>query len=149
MNLAIKITLLASGIFLLIGMLLGIIKYRKIMTSATHQAPVYIDIAHRASLLYSFAALVMAKLLEYNSFSLKTQLWISCVPLFFFAVTIAQYARLGFENNTENQFAERNFTTTWGMYLLIIGEIGGVALILWGFCGNAVAQTVKNQIWKI
>jgi hypothetical protein len=68
-------------------------------------------------------------------------LWISCVPLFFFAVTIAQYARLGFENNTENQFAERNFTTTWGMYLLIIGEIGGVALILWGF--------VETQLLKL
>jgi hypothetical protein len=30
-------------------------------------------------------------------------------------------------------FRERNFTTTWYMYLLIAGEIGGLAVILWGF----------------
>ena len=58
MSLAVKITLAASGIYLLTGMLIGIVKYRRIMTSAGHRAPVYIDIAHRAALMYSFAALV-------------------------------------------------------------------------------------------
>jgi hypothetical protein len=36
-------------------------------------------------------------------------------------------------DRTDNLFRERNFTTTWYMYLLIAGEIGGLAVILWGF----------------
>lgn len=67
MSAAIKISLIASGIFLLTGLLSGVLKYRRIMTSPRHRAPVYVDkIAHRASLLYSFAALVIARLLDLN-----------------------------------------------------------------------------------
>ena len=133
MNIAIKISLLASGLFLLAGMLLGVLKYRRIMTSDVHRAPVYVDIAHRASLLYSFASLVIAKLLEYSPFPTSIQICIAAVPLFYFAVTIIEYTVLGLRNRTENQFSERNFITTWGMYMLIVGEIGGLSAILWGF----------------
>ena len=133
MSPAIKITMLASGIFLLTGLLTGILKYRKIMTSPDHQAPAYVNIAHRASLMYSFATLVMAKFLEYSPYSKTVQLWASGLPIFFFAVTIVTYIKLGISNETENQFSERNFTTTWGMYLLIAGEIGGFAVLLLGF----------------
>ncbi len=92
MNIAIKISLLASGVFLLAGLLTGVVKYRKIMSSPNHRAPVYIDIAHRASLLYSFASLVMAKLLEYSPYSPGVQLVAVGFPLLFFAVTIGGYS---------------------------------------------------------
>ncbi len=133
MNLSVKISLLAAGLFLLVGMLLGIVKYRRIMTSREHRAPVYIDIAHRAAFLYSFAALVIAQLLVYSPYSTAVQLAAALVPLAFFAITIMGYAAHGFKNDTDNIFAERNFTTTWYMYLLIVGEIGGMCVILWGF----------------
>ena len=133
MNLAIKITLAASGIFLFAGLLLGVLKYRGIMRSPEHCAPVYIDIAHRAALLYSFAALVMAELLKYSPYSLNVQLLITSAPLLFFAIAIAQYTKLGLENKTDNQFRERNFNTTWGIWLLIVAEVGGVGAIVWGF----------------
>ena len=133
MSLAVKISLAASGVFLLAGMLLGVVKYRAIMRSPAHRAPVYVDIAHRAALLYSFAALVMARLLEYSPYSERVQLAAAGVPLAFFALTIAGYAAHGLRDDTENIFAERNFTTTWFMYALIAGEIGGVAVLLWGF----------------
>ena len=133
MNLPIKLSLAASGVFLLAGMLMGIVKYRAIMRSPAHRAPVYVDIAHRAALLYSFAALVIAKLLEYSPYSERVQLAAAGVPLVFFALTIAGYAAHGLRDDTENIFAERNFTTTWFMYALIAGEIGGMAVILWGF----------------
>lgn len=133
MNLAIKITLAASGIFLFAGLLLGVLKYRGIMRSPEHCAPVYIDIAHRAALLYSFAALVMAELLKYSPYSETVQLLITCAPLLFFAIAIAQYTKLGLENTTDNQFKERNFNTTWGIWLLIVAEVGGVGAIVWGF----------------
>lgn len=133
MNLAIKLSLAASGAFLLAGMLLGVVKYRRIMSSPAHRAPVYIDIAHRAALLYSFAALVIAKLLEYSPYPATAQLFAAGVPILFFAMTIMGYATHGLRDDTENLFAERNFTTTWFMYALIAGEIGGMSVVLWGF----------------
>ncbi|MFL6229750.1 MAG: hypothetical protein ACJ741_13345 [Pyrinomonadaceae bacterium] len=133
MNLAIKLSLAASGTFLLVGMLLGVVKYRRIMESPAHRAPAYIDIAHRASLLYSFAALVIAKLSEYSPYSSTVQLVAAGVPLLFFALTIVGYSTHGFRDDTDNMFAERNFITTYFMYALIAGEIGGMTVVLWGF----------------
>ncbi|MGH9944491.1 MAG: hypothetical protein ACRD9R_19260 [Pyrinomonadaceae bacterium] len=140
MNSAVKISLAASGVFLLTGMLLGIVKYSHIMQSPQHRAPVYVDIAHRAAFMYSFAALVMAKLLEYSPYSERVQLWAALVPLGFFALTIAGYAAHGLRDDTENMFSERNFTTTWFMYALIAGEIGGFAVILWGFVSTQLLK---------
>jgi hypothetical protein len=132
-NLAVKVTLAASGIFLFVGLVGGILKYRGIMTSPNHRAHPYIDIAHRAALLYSFAALVMAALLNFSPYSDSVQLIITGVPLFFFSVAITQYFWLGLAGKVTNQFKERNFGTTWGMALLIIGELGGIGAIVWGF----------------
>jgi hypothetical protein len=140
MNLAVKLSLAASGAFLLAGMLLGVVKYRRIMSSATHRAPVYVDIAHRAALLYSFAALVIARLLEFSPYSLKVQLAAAGVPIVFFALTITGYAAHGFRDDTENLFAERNFITTWFMYALIAGEIGGTIVVLWGFISTQLLK---------
>ncbi|HMS43226.1 MAG TPA: hypothetical protein PKE69_23560 [Pyrinomonadaceae bacterium] len=133
MNLAVKIALLASGLFLLSGMLTGVWKYAKIMSSPEHCAPVYVDIAHRASFFYSFASLVIAKLLEFSPFSSNVQILIVTFPLAYFVLTVIGYIKEGFFNRTENMFAERNFITTWFMYGLIAGEIGGLLLILGGF----------------
>lgn len=133
MNLAVRLSLAASGVFLLFGMLLGVVKYRAIMRSPAHRAPVYVDIAHRASLLYSFAALVIAELLRYSPYPVAVQLAAAGVPVLFFALTIAGYSAHGLKDDTENMFAERNFITTWFMYALITGEIGGMAVVLWGF----------------
>lgn len=132
MNLAVKISLLSSGLFLLAGMLIGIVKYQRMMTSPSHTAPVYIDIAHRASLLYSFAMLVIAKLLEYSPYSLNIQLVAMGAVLFYLVLTVVGYFMHGLKE-TENIFRERNFTTTWYMYGLVVGEIGGLAVIIWGF----------------
>ena len=115
------------GVFLLTAMLVGILKYRGMMRSEKHEAPVYIDIAHRAALLYAFAALVIAKLLEFSPFSENVQILIGGVPLVYFALTIIGYIKLGLENRETTQFSERNFITTWFMYGLIAGEIGGIA----------------------
>jgi hypothetical protein len=103
------------------------------MTSPEHRAPVYVDIAHRAAFLYSFAMLVIAKLLEYNPYPVKVQLGAVAAVLIFLVLSIFGYLAHGLRNDTENIFSHRSFTTTWYMYLLIIGEVGGLSLILWGF----------------
>jgi hypothetical protein len=133
MNIAVKITLLFSGIYLLVGMLTGILKYQGMMKSEKHEAPIYIDIAHRASLLYSFAALVMAKLLEFSPFPIWVQTLSTVIPIIYFSLAIASYIKLGLQNIETTQFSEKNFVTTWFMYSLIAGEIGGVFLIVIGF----------------
>jgi hypothetical protein len=133
MSLAIKISLLASGLFLLSGMLIGILKYQRIMTSVEHRAPVYVNIAHRAAFLYSFAMLVIAKLLEYSPYSTKVQVGAVAAVLTFLVLTVIGYLSAGIRNKTDNLFRERNFITTWYMYLLIVGEVGGLSVILWGF----------------
>ena len=133
MPLAEKIALLVSGLFLLNGMLTGIWKYARIMGSPEHHAPVYVDIAHRTSFFYSFAALIIAKLIESSPFSEFWRVVIVAFPLAFFLLTVIGYMKEGFLNRTENIFGERNFITTYFMYALIVAEIGGFVLILGGF----------------
>ncbi len=138
MSPAARLALTASGLFLLSGLATGVWKHRRILTSPEHRAPVYVDIAHRAALLYSFAALVMMKLVEYSPYSNAVQMWATAVPLFFFAAAVFSYVYHGFLEDTENQLAERNFVSTWGMALLIAGEVGGILVLFWGFVSTQV-----------
>ena len=133
MNLAIKISILFSGLFLLTGLVTGVWKYAKIMASPEHKAPVYVDIAHRASLLYSFACLVIAKLVEFSPFGNAVQVMIVAIPIAYFVLAVVGYIKEGLLNRTENMFTERNFWTTTFVYSLIAGEIGGIALLVGGY----------------
>jgi hypothetical protein len=133
MNPSVSIALFASGLFLLAGMLTGVWKYAKTMSSPEHRAPAYVNLAHLACFFYSFACLVIAKLIEHSPFPNAVRLAITIVPIVFFVLTVAGYIREGFLNRTENMFAERNFVTTTFMHFLIAGEIGGFALVLLGF----------------
>lgn len=130
---AVKISLAAAGFYLLAGMLIGVIKYRRMMESAEHQAPVYINIAHRAAFFYSFAALVTARLLEENAFPENVLLSAAVAVLTFFTLTIVGYLATGLKNTTDNLFRERNFSTTWFMYALIAAEVVGFLIIFTGF----------------
>lgn len=138
MNLAMKISILSSGLFLLAGMLIGVLKYQRMMASPLHRAPVYIDIAHRVAFLYSFAMLVIAKLLEYNPYSTQVQTGAVAAVLVFLVLTVAGYIWHGVREDTENIFSERNFSTTWYMYLLIPSKIIGLSIILWGFISTQI-----------
>ena len=138
MSLAVKISLLWSGLFLLAGMLIGIVKHQRMLASPEHTAPAYIDIAHRAAFLYSFAMLVIAKLLEYNPYSETVQLAATISVLAFLTITIFGYFATGLRNKTDNLFRERTFATTWYVYLLTAGEIGGLSVIIWGFISTQI-----------
>ncbi len=133
MNIAVKISLSAAGFYLLAGMLIGVVKYRRMMQSPEHNSPVYIDIAHRAAFFYSFAALVMARLLEQNAWTEEILLLATVAVLIFFSLTILGYLATGLKNETDNLFRQRNFLTTWFMYALITAEIVGFSIIFTGF----------------
>lgn len=49
-------SLLAAGVFFLIGLITGVWKYAEIMRSEKTRASYYVDIAHRTSLMYALAA---------------------------------------------------------------------------------------------
>lgn len=121
----------------------NILKDHKIINSPENRAPVYVDIAHRTSFFYSFASLVITKLMEFSPFSNFWQSIIVSMPSGYFLLTVIGYMREGCLNRTENMFAARNFVTTWFMYGLIIGEIGGLMLILGGFI---YTQFFSNQV---
>lgn len=123
----------ASGIFLLVGLVTGVWKYTQMTRSPEHRAPFYVDTAHRAALMYSFAALVLGHLASHTVLAPTVALVAVLVPVFFFATAIGRYVSLGMKNETDNQFHERSFSTGLGMWLLIFGEVGGVLVLLVGF----------------
>ena len=53
-------TIFAAGAIFLLALVLGVWKYRQMATSPNHLAHPYVDIAHRAALMYSFATLLVA-----------------------------------------------------------------------------------------
>jgi hypothetical protein len=74
------IAFVSAGLCLMIGLLTGVWKYIAIMKSPKHQAPVYVDIAHRAALMYSFACLVLLEFARVSKTSRK-QLKPSLLPV--------------------------------------------------------------------
>lgn len=61
------VTVLASGLIFLWSLVLGIWKYRQMATSPDHVAHPYVDIAHRAALLYAFATMLLAVFVELSA----------------------------------------------------------------------------------
>ena len=51
-----QLSIVAAGVFFLTGLLTGVWKYLQIRASEEAEAHPYVDIAHRSSLMYSFAA---------------------------------------------------------------------------------------------
>ncbi len=140
MTLEVKVTLTASGLFFLTALGTGVWKYRHMLSSAEHRAPVYVDVAHRAALLYSFAGLLLARFVEESPFPRAVNLVAVLLPLVFFALAIATYVQLGVRNDTDNQFRERNFGTTGAMWLLIVAEGSGFLVLFAGFVLRAWIQ---------
>ncbi len=65
--------------------------------------------------------------------ALLSRIWKWRAMLTFFAIAVATYLMLGYQDRTDNQFSERNFGTTTGMVLLVAAEVGGFAVLFAGF----------------
>lgn len=123
---------LAGGIFLW-ALALGVLKYRQILASPQAQAHVYVDIAHRAALMYSFAMLLLAVFAELSTWSTAVDLTAGLVVAFFFIGAIASYHWHGVRRDTDNQLRRPSHATRGFMVALILGEIGGSAVLIAGF----------------
>ncbi|QIC62398.1 hypothetical protein [Acinetobacter schindleri] len=141
LSLAVKLAILFSGIFLWIGMLTGVWKYLQIRNSAQSRAHYYVDIAHRSSLLYAPAALILAVLAYYSQFSETINLICVILNLAFFSFSIGAYILHGVLKDTTNQFKKPHqlgkvqlpgILMTFAMIGLIVAELGGTGILLWG-----------------
>lgn len=128
-----RLTLLAAGVIFLLALVLGVWKYRQMATSPEHVAHPYVDIAHRAALMYSFATLLIAVFVELSSWAMWVNLAAAGVLVFFFLVAIGSYIMHGALKDTTNQFERPTAGLHAGMWALVVGEIGGFAVLLAGF----------------
>mgnify|MGYP001564233223 CR=1 FL=1 len=125
----------ATMIFFLTALLTGSWKYYCIRTSPKAEAPVYVNIAHRAALMYSFAALLLAVFAALSAFSDTVNLIAICLPLFYFGLAIVRYIFLGLTNTTDNQHLNPPSRTGELVLLLslIFAETGGFLVLAAGF----------------
>src|SRR5271163_73856 len=129
----VRITMLAAGLIFLLALVLGVWKYRQMLVSQDHRAHPYVDIAHRAALLYSFATLLVAVFVEFSAWPAWVNLTAAMLVVFFFVGAIVGYISHGLRRDTVNQFENPDRALKVGMALLIAGEIGGFGVILAGF----------------
>ena len=129
------VVLLASGLIFLWALLLGVWKYREMSKSPEGLAHPYIDQAHRAALLYSFATLLVAVFVELSDWSQLVDLICAGILIAYFASAILTYSILGARGETTNQFrpADRPHGLHPFMWSLIAGEIGAMLVLLAGF----------------
>lgn len=132
----------AAGSFFLCGLVTGAWKYLCIASSPDARAPVYVDIAHRASLLYAFACALLATFAARSAFTERTNLVAAHVLVVFFAVSVLGYIVHGALRDTDNQLARphrlhRAEVPAWAMrsfmVALIVGEIGSFLVIFAGW----------------
>ncbi|MEV6273845.1 hypothetical protein [Nocardia sp. NPDC051832] len=130
-----RITLAAAGLLFILALVLGVWKYQQISVSPDATAHIYVDIAHRATLLYSFATLLLAVFSELSAWPTAVNLAAVLVILIFFLAAIASYIVHGWLRDTTNQFHGQTSTagTHISMIALIIGEIGGFLVLFTGF----------------
>lgn len=130
-----------SGVFLWVGMLTGVWKYYQIRQSTQARAHYYVDIAHRSSLLYAPASLIIAVLAYFSAWSEGLNFIFVLINLFFFSFSILSYVLHGWLKDTTNQFKQPHQMGRWhlpkwmltsAMVLLVIGELGATAGLLLG-----------------
>jgi hypothetical protein len=128
-----KLVLLAAGLIFLWALALGIWKYRQMSRPPEHRAHFYVDTAHRAALLYSFATLLIATFVELSGWSQTVDLIAAGALIFFFVAAIASYCIQGMRARTDNQFRDQPPGLHPYMAALILAEIGGFSVLLAGF----------------
>ncbi|MDF2445855.1 MAG: hypothetical protein K0S46_1091 [Moraxellaceae bacterium] len=138
---AVAVALVASGLFFLTGLLTGVWKYLAMAGSDKAEAPYYVNIAHRSSLMYAFAAQLLAVFAALSAWSATVNVWAALLPVLFFGAAIFTYVLHGLLRDTDNQLARPHRLgplTLPGVLLhgfmgaLIVGEIGGFLVLFAG-----------------
>lgn len=129
---AYQLSILAAGFFFLNALLTGVWKYLEIAASDDARAHPYVDIAHRASLMYAFAALLIATFVEISQLPATVEFLAVLFPLAYFAFAIVGYMVQGYRKKTDNQLRNASPLVHGFMWTLIVAEIGGFVVLLYG-----------------
>jgi hypothetical protein len=136
-----RLALLCAGSYFLVGLLTGIWKYAAIARSPDATAPVYVDVAHRSSLLYAFACILIERMLQVSALSPTVEWYATLAQVVFFGLAISTYVLHGVLKDTDNQLRKpyvlgRHALPGWMihgfMWALVLGELGGFVVVLYG-----------------
>ena len=128
-----RAVLFAAGVMFIWALLLGVMKYRQMASSAEGLAHPYTDTAHRAALLYSFAILLIAAFAELSGWSTTVDAIAAFAVIAFFYFAVAGYMVHGIRRDTDNQIRDAIPGTHAFMWALIVAEIGGFGVLFAGF----------------
>ena len=139
---AAALALIASGVFFLAGLVTGVWKYRCIATSAQATAPAYVDICHRAALMYSFACIVLLEFAQRSAWPPPVNLAATAIPITYFGIAVISYAVHGWLRDTDNQlrhphrlglFEVPALLMSLFFWSLVVAEIGSFLVLFCGF----------------
>ena len=135
-----KAVLVAAGLIFIGALLLGVWKYRQMAASPDGRAHPYVDVAHRAALLYSFATLLVATFVELSGWSEVVNLVAAFAVIAFFVGAVAGYVYHGITRDTDNQFREGDEPSGLHsfMWALIVAELAGFSVLFAGFLSEQV-----------
>ncbi len=130
------------GLFFLTGLLTGVWKYLQIARSEKSRAHYYVDVAHRASLMYAFACLVLERFANLSAWNNTVNTIAVLASMLFFTLAVGSYILHGWLQDTRNQLQTPHqlgqFKLPGGamlgfMWLLIVAEVGGFMVLFAGF----------------
>ena len=128
-----RAVLLAAGLIFLLALVLGVWKYRQMAASPDGLAHPYVDTAHRAALLYSFATLLIATFVELSGWSETVDAAAAFVVILYFLAAIGSYIWHGARRDTDNQIRDPARGTGAFFWSLVVAEIAGFSVLLAGF----------------
>ena len=132
----------SCGGFFLAGLTTGVWKYRAMITDADGLAPTYVDICHRAALMYAFACLVLAAFARASAWPPAINLVAVAAAIAGFATAVASYAVHAVLQDTDNQLRRphqmgvrhiHGSLVSAAVYALAVSEIGGFLVLFTGF----------------
>ncbi|KYP11542.1 MAG: hypothetical protein A0129_06720 [Limnobacter sp. CACIAM 66H1] len=141
--------IVSAGVFLLVGLFSGLWKFLQMWRSEQGLAHPYLDIAHRASLLYGFACLTLAILAHFSTFSPNYNLFAAVTVIVFFALAVTGYLIQAALNGPDNQLRQPHKLGNHPMpraglalfmVALILAEIGGTLYLFAGALQNPLLQ---------
>ena len=136
--LSVKISLTSAFAFFMLALITGVWKYSLMSQSEKGQSRYYVDIAHRSSFLYAYAALLLAVFAYLSQFPHWLNTLAVVGSVIFYMAAVLGYVYQGLLNKTSNQIRasirkEPSSTPLWLTHVftfsLILAEIGG-ALVL-------------------
>ncbi len=136
------IALSAAGLLFLVGLLTGVWKYVCMRRNPEAKSRYYIDVAHRAALMYAFSAQLLAVFAALSIFPPWVNTVAVALPLIFFALAQVHYVQWGATSTSSNSLRDSPNKSVDYLILnmLAAAEICGFSVLLLGFFLRAVAR---------